>query len=282
MTQEELILSIKSLKHIKPRENWVVFTKSRILSHSNKDYEVIKTNSAFFLGNIFEVFFTRKLAYSLVAILLVAAGAYSLINITSFQNNKVELLASEAKLKNDFKILEEKSKYLMETIERDPEGVDMAIEATRVAVENIADSIKEEPSLAKTVALEVKNRTYLNVEGHDDLKEAENGMYKNIVWPLIAGLDPTTLTKNQQQSLEEIKNLYEQKEYAVSFEKFLMLYTGLKSENPSESQSYLEENGQQTDGKADAQKSENQIDNAVEGGGEQLLEKNENAENSQE
>ena len=240
MTQQELISKLQELKQIKPNADWVLLSKNQILS--TKAHRIEPIGNAKNIGNIFNVIFGRKLAYSFATFLFLAVGAYGLANIISLQNAKdtnqpaIALLAAEAELQNNFRVLEEKSKNLMEVIEKEPGKVDMAIQETKVAVENVTDSIKKEPLLSKKAALEVsKNRTYLNIAGNDALDEEYDNLFKTASLQLLEDLKNVVLPDDRKEFLDKIskdytEGLYEGK-YSVLLEDILMFNASLIIEN---------------------------------------------------
>lgn len=239
MKQQELISKLQELKQIKPNANWVLLSKNQILDtkvHGIERVGIVKN-----LGNIFNVIFGRKLAYSFAAFLFIALGVYGLTNVISLQNAKntnqpIALLAAEAELQNNFRILDEKSKNLMEVIEKEPGKVNVAIQETKVAVESVTESIKKEPMLSKKVALEVsKNRTYLNIAGNDELDKEYDNLFKTASEQLLEDLKNVALPEERKEFLDKIsvdytKGLYEGK-YSVLLEDILMFNAGLMIEN---------------------------------------------------
>lgn len=216
MIKQELIKKLQSLKQVKPRENWVLFNKNQILSASHQEYTTAKTDYVRSLGNMFEIVFRGKLAYSfsLAVILFIAIGTYALVSMQKANSNSnVALLAAEAELRSNFTIMAEKSKNLAKVIESEPQKVDKAIEETKIAVEKVTESIKKDPSLAKTVASEtMKNRTYLNIIGRDDLAEANDTLYSTTLDTLFNYYEDVTMPQEQHEALELIKDSYKKGE----------------------------------------------------------------------
>jgi len=219
MTEQELIQKLQSLKQIKPRENWVLFTKNQILNNNIQEEIINKANYAKVFNNVLDVIFSRKLsfAYSFLALLLVLVGTYSFLGIYPLQKIKMD---AETELKNNFKIMAEKSQNLAAAIENEPQKVEQAIEETKTAVKNATESVKnatesvkEDPSLMEVVALEtIRNRTYLNVAGREDLKETNEEFYNMTLKALFEYYGEKTITEDQEKELESIKNSHEKGE----------------------------------------------------------------------
>lgn len=225
MEEKELISKLQTLKQIRPNQNWVVLTKNQILGQSAP----VKAARPSYIPNIFDIIFQRKLAYAMAVLLIVLIGAYSLVNFISFQqvnNSKIALLAAEAELKNNFRIMGETSKSLKEAIESEPQKIDQAVEEAKVAVKNTTELIKKEPSLAKTVAAEaVKNRTYLNIAGREDFNEVNDAFYKTTLEALFDYYEEVSMLQEQRQAFELIRDSYNKGEIvpAVGLELILQV-----------------------------------------------------------
>jgi len=221
MTEQELITKLQSLKQIKPRENWVLFTKNQILNNNSQEHTLENTNYLKAFGNMLGIVFGGKFAYSLAVLLFVAFGLYTFVSLQKDNNNSaIALLAAEAELKNNLTIMAEKSRNLVEAIESEPQKVEQAIEETKTAVKNATESVKnatesvkEDPSLMEVVALEtIRNRTYLNVAGREDLKETNEEFYNMTLKALFEYYGEKTITEDQEKELESIKNSHEKGE----------------------------------------------------------------------
>ena len=85
--------------------------------------------------------------------------------------------------------------------------------------------------------------------GSDQLKVSSDDLYKTIDEQIITDLSQVTLTQSQQESLKEIKDLYNKGEYSLALENIFMLQSSLANEqNNGDSEGgslYLDESGQQ-------------------------------------
>lgn len=229
ISDQELISKLQTLKQIAPSKEWVFSAKMQILEQNKVFAPVMQSEGQGILHILQSFLYNRRIAYSFAVLLLLVFGGYALSPITELKNtdNKpsVALLAAEAELKNNFKIMAEKSENLALAIEREPQRIESAIAETKVAVKNVTESIRKEPELTNTIASEVsKSRTYLTIAGEDsDLKEAADGFHKLICERMLPVLEKNAVLEEDQQLLKDIKAMYENKEYALAFENMLML-----------------------------------------------------------
>ena len=91
-------------------------------------------------------------------------------------------------------------------------------------MKSLADEINSNPGVAKKVAVELKNSgTLASLEGGVELKEVSGDLYKTIDSQVIEDLEKTTLTQEQQQMLNEVKDLYDQGKYLEALEEILLI-----------------------------------------------------------
>lgn len=236
-TEQELISKLQLLKEVKPRENWVAFVKTQVLSGSPAEQNISKPSFAEVFGNIFKAAFERKLAYSAAVLLLViTAGAFIFMKgilpggtvLNLGQNSTASLAAAKSNVEE----LKTKSRILSDLVSHNPKDVSSAAKEVKDAAQKLTEEIQKNPHLAKAVALEVNNnKTYLEIAGGNDLKETSDVLYKTIVEQMIKDLENTTLAEGQQESLGIVKNLYEEKEYASALESILLLDIAIKGSN---------------------------------------------------
>ncbi len=242
MEEKELIIKIKALGQIKPREDWVVLVKSQILRPSlgakNNVFEnnVNKLTYKDVLSNILRVFFQRKFAYALAVFLLAIVGFFGLSGVIFNKkgSNKVSVNNTPVislEIKSNLEDFKEKSKNLAEMSKHNSlETLSVVIKEVKSVAVELANAIKKDPQLARAVALDINNnKTYLDIQGADDLKETSDTLYKTIDEQMIRDLENTTLTEGQQKTLEVIKNLYEEEKYASALESILLLNVAMQN-----------------------------------------------------
>ena len=230
MEEKELISKIQTLKQIKPKKEWVVLAKSQIVdAPSLKAKEYVFENKAGLKGTftgLFNSSFQRDIAYSLAIFLFAVIGTFGLSGVIFNQNIQEEpinpVILSE--LRNNVENFKIKSQNLSDIARYQAKDVPVAVEEVRVATKELTETIKKEPKLAKEVALEINNnKTYLNIEGADGLKETSNDLYKTIDEQMIKDLEKATLTESQEESLKIIKDLYQKADYSNALESVLLL-----------------------------------------------------------
>lgn len=240
MTEQELISKLQSLKKIKPRESWVVLAKSQILDHStslgakNKVFEDKTVKSSVF-SDILGMIFQRKLAYALAAFLFVVAGLFGVMkynapndttDVKIVQQSQESLVA----IKSDVEDFKAKSKNLSQIAQSNSQDITLAVKEVKEAANELTKAIKNDPQLAKEVALDINNnKTYLDIAGGDDLKETSDILYKTIDEQMIKDLENTTLTESQQKALNIAKDLYNERKYSSALESILLLDMSMKS-----------------------------------------------------
>ncbi len=235
ISEKELISKLQELRQVKPNQNWVVFTKRQILGIEapvKAPDEAIKPSYADIISSVFSLVFQRKLAYALAVLLFVFAGTLGFLKLMP-QNNVDVAEKSPAALvaiKSDVEQFKIKSKNLAEATKYNPESVPLAIEEVKEITVELIVAIKKDPQLAKEIALEVNNnKTYLDIEGGSDLKEASDVLYKIIDEQMIKDLENTTLTESQQEALKIAKDLYDKGEYTSALENILLLNAAIGS-----------------------------------------------------
>lgn len=238
MQENELIAKLKNLKEVKPSQEWVSLTKREILGlpsqagapspvmtpARNVAVESVPAQPSFLAG-VLSLLSNRKFAYAAIALMVVFIGASGAFGLKLYDDVRVanQAEANLLALKDNIQMFQEKSKALASFVEKEPGKVSQATKEIKSAAKKVADSVKKDPNLAKTFASEmIHNRTYLNIVGDEDLKQSIGDMYKAIAEPLIHELSAADLTQAQQESLAEIKKLYNEGNYAAAFEKILI------------------------------------------------------------
>ena len=252
MTEQELISRLQSLKQIKPRENWVVFAKTKIFDAPvYAKYANIKTarNSVFSdtLASIFQkkvayafaafLFATtnKKVAYAFAAFLFVVAGMFGFMKYGFFNNPANVQVAQVSQehltaIKSNVEEFKTKSKILSQmTKSSDLKEIALAVKEIKDVAKELTEAIKNDSQLAKEVALDINNnKTYLDIEGEGDLKETSDILYKTIDEQMIKDLEGATLTESQQEALKIAKKLYDEGKYSNALESILLLNMAMK------------------------------------------------------
>lgn len=229
MTEKELIKKISLLKEIKPKEEWVFFTKRKILQIPSftPPQKSILENFWQSVQEFFSVGISRKLAYALPVLFLIFLGVFGLTwyNVSIFDTSK-SLTYSGNDIMITVKNFKDKSQNLAKIIKNNPtdDRKILAIKEIKEAARNLTDVIQKNPALTKEIALELKdNKDLLSLDSGSDVKEASDSPYRTIDGQMFKDLNKTTLTQDQQNALNEAKNLYEKENYYEALEKILLI-----------------------------------------------------------
>ena len=207
ITEKQLIESLKSLKGIKPRQEWASLLKSQILAEKQVEIKVQPARFAD-LGNIFSAMFSqRKLAYSLAAILILIAGAFGLLKILPTGTGTVS----------------QKSVALLTAQTNKVAQVDPKVVAV---IKNLNQTLKnnpvQDPQVIQNIAASLK--TLADVPGSNLTTSPDmQDLYKTVVANQIEDLQKTTLTNDQQKILAETVQLYNTGKYSDALEKILSI-----------------------------------------------------------
>jgi hypothetical protein len=235
MDDNQLISKIKSLKQIKPEDNWVALVRSQILgTEARNTTENNRLDSGRLFNNIFGLLFQKKLAYAYAAIMFALIGVSGLGYLLT-QDIKVieESPAALIEIKSNLETFREKSKSFSEIAKNEsPQNVSLAMKEVKDAAKNLTDAVQKNPKLARTIALEVNNnKTYLNVQGGSDLKETSDNLCKAVIGPmiedtekLVGDIGKESLVEGYRRSLDEIKAMQNQDGCYSALENILLLY----------------------------------------------------------
>ena len=225
MTEKELITKIQSLKQIKPSQNWVVLAKSEIMA---KPVAMAPVTSTSFTDMIVGALLQRRMVYSLATLMLVVTGVFGMMQVLpkpenkgmSFNQQSPEVVA----LRNNVAEFKLKSQNFADAALSSPEAKVLAVMQVKTAAKELTDAIKKDPSLARTVALDVNNnKTLLDVAGGNTVNEVSD-MYETIVVSLMKDLDQATLNQDQAKELERIKKYLEvNHDYATALRDILLI-----------------------------------------------------------
>lgn len=235
LTQKQLIEQIKTLKEIKPREEWVVLLKSQILSEKQAQ-ATIPAQKISFLDVLSYVFAPKKLAYSFAVVLLLIVGIFGFASYTMpgdllFPVRKIAeqsqaALSGQTTLRQDVVRLSNRINDLAQVAKEGRiSNIPSAITEVNNNASELAKNLKNnltDPATIKEIAASLK--TLASVPGTDltanpDIKD----LYQAVVQNQIADLQETTLTDEQKATLSEAEELYNQAKYIDALEKILLI-----------------------------------------------------------
>ncbi len=243
MTEKQLIEKLNKLSDIRPSQEWVALTKQNILSNNFENnfakVSVLSKVSEFF--NILNSFkLQTKLAYSFAVMMVAVFGVVGLAQNavpgdTLFSVRRVTEKVQTAFTDN------ESSKYNFNTANKRLEDLAVIVKGNKSenmafamtefqasiaeATEKLISAVKKDPKSIKNFAYQVKmindNAVLLDKIGGSNIQEASGVLYKTIVEEEIKALENSSLTKEQEISLTEIKELFKEEKYLEAFEKIL-------------------------------------------------------------
>ena len=234
MEEKDIILKIKALKAIKPRESWVLLTKENIF----QDHQVVQVMPVSF-GTVVRNFLQPKMAISFAAIigLFVSTASlaqhslpgdllYSLKRAT--ENGQVALVSDDgAKLNSQLDLVNKRLDELTEVKkENKVNNLAAAISEVQASISETSKNLKKsKPSLAvasqvKKIKLKTTEIKSLGVEiGETEFDATIIAKIKEQVDTLNA----EKLTVEQLGMLEEVKKDIAAEDYADAWEKILVI-----------------------------------------------------------
>ena len=262
MDEKELIKQISRLKEIKPREDWVILTKKRILEKEALQYNLPlhkrRFSGIFELVSLFPKYLGRPALVMPVLAVLVAGGLVwqastkslpgdTLYAIKAVTEQTVLKLSSEEK--RPFLQIELTQKRLSElariTENNQIKNLPSAIREFEITASELSGSlnkiVENHPEKALQVGkiivklqedkskVEKALGTKLNVNGEDEL-DAGTQFVKEIVEDALAD-ENSFLTPEQQELLELAQQAYEEGDYHAAFEKVWLASNESQEEN---------------------------------------------------
>jgi len=224
ITEKQLINSLKQMKEIKPRKEWVFSLKSQILSEPAFAKGFGEAKQISILDILSSVFFQRKLAYAFAVVLFLVVGVFGFATYTV----PGDLLFPVKK------IAEQSKAALTAQPELKQNVADLKTKISELAKNLNANSLKD-PQTAKEVADEVQKikqlqtKTFADVQGTADEKSLNDALasVNNVLAPLVQNeindLQKTTLTDDQKNALAQAEDLYSQGKYTDALEKILLI-----------------------------------------------------------
>lgn len=242
MTEKQLIAKIKQLKQIKPKEDWVYFTKNQILGKALEP-EKTKLSLVTFIREIQRgerFVFRHKPAFAFLTVLAIFIGLFGFtqnsvpgdslfvlkkiaeqsqsVFISQKDQPKHDLEIANKRLDDLFKIAEENEvANLASAINEYQETVSKAAESLAKAdepdIKEIAKAIKElaeKEEIVKSLGIEIGE------------PEELNNVLASIVGAEIIELEDKELTLEQKEVLIKIKQDYEQGNYSQALENILL------------------------------------------------------------
>jgi len=245
MTEKQLIAKIQELRQIKPRKDWVVFTKRQILGEtgSRPVFSFIDFLKEIQRGERF--IFQHKPAFATILALAIFVGLFgfaqnSLPGDTLFpikritEKSQAVFVSEKEQPKHNLELANKRLDDLTKIAESNQtQKLAPAINEFQASFSRAAESLakieSKDPEIIKEIVeqtqkLEKSKKILTNVYGVAGLEEEEQASPTKIIveW-LIDDLEGRTLTEKQEEVLAEIKEDYKAGNYSDALEKILMI-----------------------------------------------------------
>jgi hypothetical protein len=234
MENNKIINSIRQLKEIKPREEWVSLLKSQIIAKPEYKTSSVKTNPLRlkdFISNFTTQWVPRiknyylQPAYAFAVVLLLFVGVVSVSQFVNLNNQTKILTQSVASL--EAKALGVKVNNLAQFANNgEKENVAVAYREAKEKVVALEKALKSNPTKDSEMIKEIvaNLKTLASVQGTEMEENSEiEVLYKTIVESQITDLEEVTLTEEQMEELKGIKELYSTGDYMEALEKILLI-----------------------------------------------------------
>ncbi len=239
MNQKDLIKSIKELKGIKPRTEWVTLVKSEIFNGAPEKRiitNLVRKASVFDI--IKSSLIHRKLAYSFATLAFIAVGLVGfaqytmpgdlLFPVRKMAEQSEAALSGQPGVQQNLVALNNRINDLaLAAKEGKTSNIPSAINEININASELAKNLKDNPPQDSQTLTKIANnyKVLADMPG-TDLTESQgikdlNQAMAPYVQNEIEKLEKATLTEEQEVSLVEIKDLYEQGKYIEALEKIL-------------------------------------------------------------
>ena len=236
MTEKQLISKIKKLRNIKPDQDWVVFTKDNIMGKEKK-FSFSALVNDFYKGERFV--FNHKPAFAFLTVLLIVIGLFgfsqnsvpgdSLFTLKKITEKGQGVLEKD-EVKRNLALVDKRLDDLAKIAEdNDVNKLAPAINEYQETVSNVADSLEDNPKNIQEIVGTIKE-----LEGKQEkikslgIEIGDNEKLDNVLGQIVQNeindLETKILSEEQEQELNQAKELFEQEEYSEALEKILTLY----------------------------------------------------------
>jgi hypothetical protein len=236
MNQKALISSIKGLKEIKPRQEWVVLAKSQIFAEAETRAVKAPAQRINFSEVLSFMFAQRKVAYSFATIMFIFVGLvgfahYTLPGDALFPLKKITeqstaALSGETSLKQNVQTLNNRIHDLAQAAKAGKKAsISPAIDEVKANVFELAKNLKNNPTDSATIKeIASSLKTLASVQGTDLTSNPDvEILYKEVVENQLADLSKATLTDEQQKIFDDAQKLYDEEKYVDALEAILSI-----------------------------------------------------------
>jgi len=227
MKEKELIGKIEILSQIKPRKDWVILTKKRILGKEKTAFGLISDSFRVLQG----LFFQYRLALASLILILILGGTFafaqkSLPGEPLFVIKKIAektravFVSEDEKPKVQLELANKRLEELNQIAQKnDVRKLAPAIDEFQANVSEVAKNLAktkkvDKEIIAKTQELEKNKEKIEKTLGSQIGTEELEDAYKSIAEQQIKDLENSSLTENQEKLLNEAKEYFQAGDYS--------------------------------------------------------------------
>lgn len=236
ISEKQLIEGLKTLKQIKPRQEWASLLRSQIVTEKK-----VETNFAAqpvrIMDVLSSVIFQKRMAYSFAVLLFMVIGVFGFASFTvpgdllfpfkKMAEQSTASLSGQTLFKQNVSALSTRINELAQvTKEGRASNISLAVNEVNENAKELTQKLKGNPAqdsaALKEIAVSLKTLAEMpgtNVTENTDIKN----LYQTVVEGQISDLEKITLTEEQTVILQEVKDLYEQGDYPAALEKILTI-----------------------------------------------------------
>ena len=229
MDEKTLIGKIEILRQIRPRKNWVVLTKKRILGEERTLPGLFSDSLRVFQG----LFYQYKLALASLILLFILGGTFvfaqkSLPGEPLFvikkmtEKTRAVFVAENERPKVQLELANKRLEDLAKIAEtNDVRKLAPAIDEFQANVSEAAKNLTKAKTVGKDIILQTqeleknKEKIEKTLATQIGTEELEN-VYKDLAEQQIKDLENSSLTESQEKILEEAKEYFEAGDYSNS------------------------------------------------------------------
>lgn len=227
MTDQELISKIQELKQIKPRQDWVILAKNRILEQNNVEQIIVKKPT---FSQIFTMAFRHKYAFAYIVAFAVLIGAFGVVDNSmpgdSFygvkkmaEKGQALLISDKGQTKRGLELANERLNDITKIVQRkSTKNLEPAITEYKETVSEVAKNILKDDDIKK-IAVEIRkledNKQKVEALGVviGETKELDDAVTQ-VVSREISDMEGKALTDNQTEVLKRVKESFDAGKYS--------------------------------------------------------------------
>jgi len=229
MDEKTLIGKIEILSQIRPRKNWVVLTKKRILGEERTLAGLFLDSFRLFQG----LFFQYRLALASLVLLFVLGGTFAFAQKSlpgeplfvikkMTEKTRAVFVAENERPKVQLELANKRLEDLAKIAEtNDVRKLAPAIDEFQANVSEAAKNLTKAKTVGKDIILQTqeleknKEKIEKTLATQIGTEELEN-VYKDLAEQQIKDLENSSLTESQEKILEEAKEYFEAGDYSNS------------------------------------------------------------------